>query len=446
MRSILKPSDIFEMVGKIWSEQHSEQVASFASVRMEAEKKAGAIYGCFHYEQIYGIMEEMGVYSVEQLNELKELEYQTEQKLLSPRADMVKALEYAWDEGKKIYLISDMYFSGEQIKAFLEQYGITHYHGLLVSSDAGCTKWPEGALYKKAIEIFGINSVSVLHIGDNEAADVECSKKAGFDAYTIWSAYHMLEMSTLQRLLVNIKTLEDSCLLGIWMEYFLNSPFALHEKQGHLHIQSECEVGFAGFAAIITAFMHRLIKEHQGEKQEKILFLARDGYLLEKLYRTILLERNITDAPEGIYVLASRRALAIPAIETKDDLEQQLQRVRVEALAGEFLELRFGIKPETEDAEAELVLKEEELRNYIRKYTPQILARAKQERNDYLLYLESLGIDREKDIHILVDSQTSGTSVFIGENSYKKKLSWKRYCLERFRIGLCMIARKIKVF
>jgi len=205
-------------------------------------------------------------------------------------------------------------------------------------------------------------------------------------------------------------------------------------------------VGFAGFAAIITAFMHRLIKEHQGEKQEKILFLARDGYLLEKLYRTILLERNITDAPEGIYVLASRRALAIPAIETKDDLEQQLQRVRVEALAGEFLELRFGIKPETEDAEAELVLKEEELRNYIRKYTPQILARAKQERNDYLLYLESLGIDREKDIHILVDSQTSGTSVFIGENSYKKKLSWKRYCLERFRIGLCMIARKIKVF
>jgi len=299
----------------------------------------------------------------------------------------------------------------------------------LVSSDVGCTKWPNGDLFKKATEVFGLEDAMVLHIGDNEAADGECSQKAGFDFYAIWSAYHMVEMSSLRRVLVHVKTLEDSILLGIWMEHLLNSPFALYEKQGHLYIQSEYDVGFTGYGALATAFVHWLIREHHGKEKEKILFLARDGYLLEQLYRMIISERNITDAPEGLYVLASRRALAVPAIKTAEDLEDQLQRLHMKDVAGDVLERRFGVKPFTEDEEAALVMEGSELQEYIRKHITQILAKAKQEREDYLQYLKSLRLDLTDDTHILIDSQTGGTSAYY----------WRKFIQEKARLEAIML-------
>lgn len=410
MRAIAKPTDIFEVVARIWEEQCTGCGLQFAGLRKEAEQIAGQRYGIFHYEQIYEIMAEISNYTKEQLQELSKIEYDTERRFLSTRKDVVEALEYACEQGKEVYLISDMYYSAEQLEGFLKENGVAGYRGIMVSSDVGCCKWPEGALFTSAIEQYNLAGKSVLHIGDNEGADVQSAQKVGWDTYHVWSAYHMIEKSTLRRLLVNMRTLEDSCMLGIYMEHFLNSPFALHEKKGLLYLKTEYDVGFAGYGALLTAFIHWLIGKHIGKKNEKILFLARDGYLLEKMYEQVLRAKNITNAPKGQYVLASRRALATPAMFTSKDLEEDIEKTNIAGIAGDLLKMRFGVIPREDDELATVHLSGKEMQKYIKGYTDAILVRAEKERKDYIAYLKEQGIYQSSERHILVDSQTAGTS------------------------------------
>lgn len=413
MRTILRPEDIFEVVAKKWCSQNHEDSAftrKFLELRKRAQHIARDKYDAYDYDQIYRILKEISDFTDKKVEELKGLELETEKQFIEPRHDVVKALEYAYRLGKKVYLISDMYFRQSVIEVLLKKCEITQYHGIIVSSDAGCWKWPNAELFNAAIEKFGLSGKKVLHIGDNEGADWICGGKVGFDIYPIWSAHHMLEKSALKYLLVNVKTVEDSCMLGIYAAKYLNSPFALHEGKGKLVLKTEYDIGYAGYGALLTAYTHYLVNKYQGEKNTKIIFLARDGYLPHKLYEQIINKKKIEDAASGIYVLSSRRALAVPAIFNEEDLEVQLKRIQAEVKGGEFLAQRFGVMPIEEESEADKVLKDEELQNFVRKYKVQILKKAEQERTDYLKYLSLLGIDSENEKHILMESETSGTS------------------------------------
>lgn len=415
MRSVLKPEDIFEVVAKQWCWKNQESysvVATMVEHRKQAQKRAKEKYDAYCYAQIFELLKQIGSYTDKQIEDLKKLEFETEKQFLVPRYDVVNALKYAYESGKRVYLISDMYFRDADIKEILDKYEITQYHGLLISSDAGCWKWPDAELFKTAIEKFDLADKKVLHIGDNEGADWICGEKAGFKVYPIWSAYHMLEKSALKYLLVNVKTVEDSCMLGIYASKYLNSPFALHEGRGKLVLKSVYDVGYAGYGALLTAYTHYLIQTYQGQDKAKVLFLARDGYLPQKLYDRIVREHQIKDAAPSVYVLASRRALAVPAILNDEELEYQIGRSNTEVECGEFLKMRFGVSPAEDDQEAACTMQGEKLQDYLRKYKKDILLNAEKERKSYLSYLESLDIDLINEKHILMDSATCGTAAF----------------------------------
>jgi HAD superfamily hydrolase (TIGR01549 family) len=412
MRTILAPQDIFRVVEKIWNDDNENPKIEFARWRKQAEENVNARYGVSTYKQIYEELQRISSIGAEDCVRLQKLEYETERNYVVPRAVVVQALEEAWKLGKQLYLISDMYYSAEQLGGLLEQCGIRHYHGIVVSGEAGGSKWPDGELFRAAMERYRLKPQQILHIGDNEAADIECAKACGMDAFHVWNARKMLEDSYLRNILVHVRTLEDSIIVGMYMAKALNDPFALSMGKGRLQISSKEVLGYISYGPLLTGYLHWLLKKYTAEDVDKILFFARDGYLPEQMYQTILRERKIKNAPKGVYVLASRRCLVGASFFNEEDLKKQIDRIELDTCAGNILEVRFGINPMDGDPTAKEKLKGEELKKYLLFYKNEILEESEKERTNYLDYLHSLGIRYETENDIIFDSQTAGTSAY----------------------------------
>lgn len=413
MRKVLLPENIFQVTEKIWNERHSGENRTFSKVRVLAEKNANMKYIVPTYDQIYDELRKISSFSKEECEELKELEYETEMLFIVPRDVIAEAIERAWDTGKKVYLISDMYFSKDQIAGFLKKCGINHYDGMMVSCEAGCAKGPEGELFQQTMQKYHLEPRQILHIGDNPNADGESAEKCGIDTFLIWSAKQMLEDSYLRKILIHVKSPEDAIITGMYMAKVLNNPFALSKGRGRLLITSKKIMGFIGYGGMITAYLHWLLKKSSQDKIDKILFLARDGYLLERLYQRIVRERKIGEAPKGVYTLASRRCLAGAAIYNEGDLIAQIERMKKPNIpAGEFLKLRFGVNPKAEDRNAYEKLCDDELHSYLLSYGEEIIQESERERTNFLKYLHSLDIQYEREKNIIFDSATSGTCAY----------------------------------
>lgn len=328
---------------------------------------------------------------------------------------------------EKSFFISDMYFSVKQIEGLLDACYIKHYHGIIVSSEAGYEKWPEGDLFKYMMNMHGLRCEQILHIGDNWAADVKSAEKCGINTFYIWNARKMLECSYLRKILVNVKSIEDKVIVGMYMAKALNDPFALSREKGRLYIASKELLGYIGYGGLLTAYLHWLLKKYTSNEIDKVLFLARDGYLPERMYQKIVKERKIEKAPKGLYVLSSRRCLAGAAIYNEQDLLQQVERINSAIPAGQILEARYGVILEKEDAKSKEVLIGNELKEYLMSYKEKIICESAKERNNFLRYLNTLGISYENERDILFDSLTSGTSAYY----YRKitKADAKLVCL-----------------
>ena len=148
---------------------------------------------------------------------------------------MVEALNYAKDKGKKVLLISDMYFGKKYMKKILESMAIHGYDGLYVSCDERAWKWPNGDLYKRVAVKENISGCKWLHVGNDSGADGLAAQKNGIDSYIVWSTEDMLVNSEYVKLLEEYGTPEKKDKLGKLMAELFNDPFALNERKGRIY-------------------------------------------------------------------------------------------------------------------------------------------------------------------------------------------------------------------
>lgn len=296
MRKTLTPEDVFGLVAdKLAARQHP-LADSFIERRNRAILEN--VIPNPNLSQIYDQFARDAGLSVEEVRPLMELELQTEREVLVPRNAMVALYREALALGKTVCLITDMYLPGSVLEPLLQGMGITGYARLMVSCDCRTLKSETlFSLYKEAFP-----STSYLHIGDNPRSDIACADANGLDCVQIPSALTLLRESRLRAVEADAATLAQRTVLGHFLARYCNDPFA-----GPAPAEvSWSQAALLVLPGVVYSFLSGLLDCVAENGYDRVLFAARDGFLLQKLYN----ELKPTDAAPGVYFYTSRRAVA----------------------------------------------------------------------------------------------------------------------------------------
>lgn len=351
-RKILSPQDVFRYM----DDRNPVSHLDFFCERKKEEdgiqdKKNPTIY------DIYDCLQRNTGISETEKELLLKWEIETEIRMLCRRESMCGILDYVGKLGKKVYLVSDMYLTGELIETILKAHQITNYDGIFVSCDYSVGK-QEGLfqIVKKELakkkfvkkELCPAEDVRILHIGDNFFSDIRAAKEAGFDTYQIFSPREMYERSIYSRVLPEPESMEEELVLGKFISTAFNDPFGKYKGNGTLIFDNAERVTELFIAPVILKYMLFLIQTVAEKQIDFIIFPSRDGYLLRRLFYLIEKTGNSSIRfPESIYFYTSRRAALIASAYTEQDIINILS-IQDSRDSADMLEARFGIRMDKE--------------------------------------------------------------------------------------------------
>ena len=172
-RCVPQPTDIFFLLGKRLKENNclheSSSIASFVRERINAEERArGKKYYCTEVmlKEIYDEFPN-GYFNNFSPTDVAEVEFSLEQELIFPHPEMEDLLIYATSKGLKTAFVSDTYFTTDQINRLV---GIDVDH-VILSCEKNVSKYH--GLHLVLIKESGVAPEQILHVGDNEAADIK---------------------------------------------------------------------------------------------------------------------------------------------------------------------------------------------------------------------------------------------------------------------------------
>lgn len=366
-RKIMEPADLFKVMGKC----HFD--SEFHKIRIDTEAN---LNNFATLEIIYKNMPE-------KYKKGLKIEQEMELLLNIARKDIVEAFNYALKQKKDVYLISDTYHKRNFIKKLLKRAGVKGYKGLLVSCELGKRK-SDKTLWKHYLDM--IQGQKALHIGDNLEYDVVNAEKLGVNVFHIFRPYEMLANSTLNDIASKVCTIQQSIIVGNIISKIFNSPFALSKSKGRPSFNSLSNIGYVFYAPILFAYLMWVLHENINNKTDKLLFVARDGYFIEKLYNLIVKKFNIKNAPKSHYLITSRVLTSILNLDNEQDIEKALQ-IRFQGKTKDYFKIRFGIDIDDE-SEIQTFAHSEKIKKIVELNKDKILKNAKEQKKFYLRYLD----------------------------------------------------------
>lgn len=308
MRKVLEPADVFDLVEKELNEK-GITADGFKRKRRTAELEAKG-------GNIYIIYERLALYyswTEEEKNTALCQELECEKRVLVQREEMVQVMNYAVKQGKKVSLISDMYIPEKILGELLAELGITGYEKLYVSCDYG--KGKGSGLFN--IYKNDVVATSYLHIGDNYEADCVSAQKSQIYYYEILSALDMTKVSNLSFVLLEAE--ENRFFLGKALASIFNDPFALHNTSGIVTFTKVSMAACLFWMPCVIKYLNTLLKTVQEDKYKGILFSARDGYYIYRLFEKYC-KPKLSEEIDLVYFYTSRLLALKATIEKEEDL------------------------------------------------------------------------------------------------------------------------------
>ena len=152
---------------------------------------------------------------------------------------------------------------------------------------------------------------------------------------------------------------------------------------------------------------------------DKILFNSREGYFFKEIYEIF---KNKYNLPESVYFKTSRKLAAIASFKTKDDIYKTFELHRFSGKLSNLLENRFGLKVNIIDDK--IIDTSVEIPN-LDEYIDDILLEAKNTRDEYLKYIQSV-VDDSTDV-IMVDSGFQGMTQHNIQKTYDLKFKGRYF-------------------
>ena len=429
-RKIYNPEDIFVLIEKKLYNT-TIHISDFASKRKEAEhnvRKKKNFKGDCSIDEIYNELMLNEKLSKKEADTIKEIETQLEIKLCIPKKDSLKIYNTLLKEGKKIFLISDMYLTREILEKILNKCGYYNYFDILVSSELGRRK-DDGTMWKYFFNKYKISDL--LHVGDNEQSDV--NQILAFDR-TPYYILNGIKMFSISRYWINKKfNIYESVMMGcIINKSIFNSPFALNNYPKKSLINTEFDFGYSILGPLVLEYFIWLINDlKESNQKEVLLFASRKGYFLQKIYNHILqkIKNEKINNIEQHYLYISRRAISVANIENIEDVYEILEK-HYKGTIIELLYYRLGFKENSiEDRLIELPRDFEIIKQIIEDNFEKILENAKNERENYIKYIEENIFNIEDKNLNFIDIGFAGTEQYYLSLLLKKKITGKYFAV-----------------
>lgn len=301
-RKVYEPQDVFLILDR-------EYEGRFPFVFSDERKRAELELLSQGEPNIYQIYQQMRknnpCLSKKECQSLLSREVQKECQILTPRKKMLECLKYCEEKQKRVFLVSDMYLPEEIQKDILTQLDITQYEKIFVSCDYGVSK--RNGLFRIVKEYVGYKC-TYLHIGDNVEAD-GAAENEEMGLFLIMSPLHMMEISTYSSILTYLELLETRIMLGLLLSEVFNNPFILENSHGKPSIVKKWSFGYAFIAPLVFSFVIWMLNKL--ESKAIILFSARDGWFIQKIYHLLKEKFQMDNLPKDEYLLISRKAMML---------------------------------------------------------------------------------------------------------------------------------------
>ena len=390
IRPLANPEDAFDILARRFAipdfreRRRAAQVEAFRRMHTAGRKEIslGDIYAC---------LAETGLPS----GELMRAEYDLELELVEPDPEMFPLFRASLDMGKPVVITSDMYLSTDFFIEALRSYGLENLP-LFISSDCNATKRDTGELFDVVVAELGLPAGDIVHVGDNQLADVMRPREKGLMAFHYRAGRE--------------RVVKKSISLSTSIGYGL-----LRTRARDIQPDSYTELGFIYGGAANLGFLQWIRERALVDGVDHVLFLARDGYALERMAQA----QVVNGLPDFCYFLGSRTAYMLAAI--KDDNFSQFLPFLLSGADGlatcELLE-RIGVQPPSPRIMADLGLGEEvrvspalyeKLTSFLYAYRWEILKVCQRNRRALYCYLRQIGISAGRRV-ALVDVGWSGTT------------------------------------
>lgn len=281
LRPFVKPADLFTYIEQITKKN------DFAYARQNAET---VFYNKFGYSKEANIED---IYSVmpDEYAELKDLELNLESTDLKINQEVKKIYDYAVEKGKTIIIASDMYLPSDFIESVLKSNGITKYKKLYLSNQINKRK-NRGDMYDYIIDDLKIAPTQILHIGDNKKSDFEQAKKRKITPY--------LYVKVIDRFLNTAPRWFKKFYEAYKNHIFVSILTALisQKKQNKDYWYN---FGYDIAGAVVYSYTRWIYNIANEENIRNVLFVARDGYIAQKVFNIFN-----TDNIKTHYVYAPR--------------------------------------------------------------------------------------------------------------------------------------------
>ena len=386
LRRIYTPTDVFSILD-ILCAKYIPDGTSYSELR---RKVINNLHSDYTLDDLYNGFLRYDI-SESDASEMKRLELDLEERLMYPRQCIVSLLKKLQSADKEIYIISDMYLPRIFYERVLKKYDISIYRDHLIISNEIKKNKNDGSLWRWFSE--KVADRKVLHIGDNAKADGTNAEQYGIDTYIIASPEKIASISSLSKTDTVIRGNYSSAIVGMIQAKLFNDPFAVSKDKGDVVIDSFETMGYVVFGPVLLTFFRWLLEEAEKDGTKRLLFMARDGYILKKDFEEYL---SLTDQHIYTAYIANSRPLAMTAaIENDADMKEYMDMPYIGSLC-EKLESRFGIHTDKNFTE-----------NDIPELMPQIWDYVNTVKKNYKRYLSGFSLN-ENDV--VVDSGYAGNN------------------------------------
>lgn len=399
-RRVLSPEDVFDLVDRRLCDE-GIKIRNFKEKRMKAQEGFG--FANPSIEDIYARL--CGRYKLpeEFADRCVNAELAVEASVLIPRQEMVEIYRYCIQSGKKVSLVTDMYIPGKQIESILKRNGIEGYSAIYVSCERKQLKL-QGLLQFYRDETEGAR---YLHIGDHFIHDGICAALADIDYCLVANGKNLARRAGYDCCIEQACSLEEHIVLGMVIAKLFNSPFAVTGQGDKVYIYSDYEYAYAFCAPLISGYVKWLYGQIVNNDFDDILFAARDGYLIQRLYNILREKMGNLSLPQGIYFYTSRKAAVMPNINNEAYINMLID-MSLQMPPQKVMRERFGLA-----AKDILVYDEEKYGDSIHKYVwdhkDAIIARAETAKKNYFKYISTLQLQIGAK-YAFMDFVSSGTS------------------------------------
>lgn len=315
VRPYLRPQDLFLHLEK------KHQKPNFHLARRDAECQALRKHESLQDITLEMIYEEIDV----SFREMKQYELEWEKQVLRANPELQQVYDYAKELGKKIIILSDMYLPISFITEVLQGCGYDGWDKLYVSGDCGLSK-SKGSMYQRLLAETGAKPRKILHIGDNRHSDVQMAAKFGI-CTVHYKALTRQYMDSIQAYHVYQKykdvTLGESITLSMMAWNWQLVRCGKRPKQSYWQdLGYRCAGPAAyGYTRYVESVAHR-------ENVNTLYFVARDGYLLQKVFQSFNKECRLhyVYAPRFIRLICNPNTVELSTKEQQAVINYYVQK------------------------------------------------------------------------------------------------------------------------